>query len=189
MLTKLNYNPENLLVSRNREEVLESIKKFSRKEVYEFYRDGKVKDVLQEIAPGVYEYFDVNDCEHFLEGQKMENAEYCDYEKAKLLKQVWRDLNRPIDKQLWISYPYGVCDNYKQILEREKDIDYYLNSDEKFCILITPIYKKQQPSEGGWRWCKWGEYIGDQKSEAEYLYDEPNIEMVYVYNIYKVVEV
>lgn len=186
MLAKLNFDPEKQLVSNNREDVLESLKRFS-KETYEFYRDGKVKDVLQEIAPGVYEYFDVNDCEHFLEGQKMTNMELCDLERSKLLKQLWRDIpNPPKDRKLYVSYPYGVCDNYEQILEREEDIDYYVNSDEKFCILMTPIYKKEQPAEGGWRWCKWGDYIGDQESEAEYLYDEPNIEMVYVWSIYKI---
>lgn len=188
MLVKLNFNPEQQLISKDRENVLKSLEETCSKEVYEFYRDSKVKDVLTEIVPGIYEYFDVNDPEYHLIGQKLRNTEQCPLERAKLLKKVWRDLGdlHPHTNKIYVSYPYGVCDNYQQIIEREEDIYHYMNSDEKFCIVMTPIRKEEQPEEDGWRWGKWGNYIGDRVSEAEYLYDEPNVDLVYVYQIYKI---
>ena len=78
---------------------------------------------------------------------------------------------------------YGICDNYEQILQ------YYpeLNSlDRKFIISMTPIIKKDESEKDGWRWHKWGEYIGNQNPQHEYLYDEEGIEKVYCYHIYEI---
>lgn len=50
---------------------------------------------------------------------------------------------------------------------------------------MTSIYKNQQPPVGGWRWHKWGSYIGTYESKHEYLYDE-DIDMIYVYHIYEI---
>ena len=76
---------------------------------------------------------------------------------------------------------YGVADNVDQI------IDFYkVNStDLNICINITPIHKSSQPETGGWRWHKWGSYIGTQKSSHEYLYDEKKVELVYVFHVYE----
>jgi hypothetical protein len=79
---------------------------------------------------------------------------------------------------------FGVCDNYKQILEQCPGL---ITSDRKFIISVTPILKKEQSDWGGWRWHKWGEYIGNQKPTTEYIYDEPEIEKVYVYHIYELI--
>lgn len=38
---------------------------------------------------------------------------------------------------------------------------------------------------GGWRWEKWGPYIGTQRSVADYLHDEPDIDYVYTFHVYK----
>ena len=79
---------------------------------------------------------------------------------------------------------YGVCDNFEQVLAL-----YPLNEiDGNFSISFTPMYKKDQPKVGGWKWHKWGNYIGTQESQYEYLYDEKNIDLVYVYHIYKWLE-
>lgn len=80
---------------------------------------------------------------------------------------------------------FGICDNYEQILKEYPELQEY--TDRNFVVLMTPIYKDEQEPRGGWRWHKWGEYIGDKKPTHEYLYDEPDIEMVYVYHIYEVV--
>lgn len=88
----------------------------------------------------------------------------------------------------WHSYKnprenFGVCDNYKQILKEYPE----LKKDKlnKFIVVMTPVYKKDQSSEGGWRWHKWGHYIGKYKPQYEYLYDE-NIDMVWVFHIFEV---
>jgi hypothetical protein len=78
---------------------------------------------------------------------------------------------------------YGVCDNYAQIIEQ---CDELKNENRNFVISITLIEKSKQSPEGGWRWCKWGDYIGNQKSECEYIYDEPKINEVYCYHIYEI---
>lgn len=72
---------------------------------------------------------------------------------------------------------YGVCDNYQQIFEVCPEI---LESDRKFVVTVHHLTKKDQSPEGGWRWHKWGPYIGKQTPTTEYLYDEPVIEEVYV---------
>jgi hypothetical protein len=76
---------------------------------------------------------------------------------------------------------YGVCDNYGQILRYLPIV----RDPRNFIVILTPIYKKHQPKRDGWRWEKWGEYIGIQNSKADYLYDEPEIEMIYVYHVYE----
>ena len=74
---------------------------------------------------------------------------------------------------------YGVCDNVEQVIETFK-LD---NADFDFSITMTPIYKSQQCKNGGWRWHKWGKYIGEYEPKHEYLYDE-DIEEVYIFHIY-----
>lgn len=78
--------------------------------------------------------------------------------------------------------PYGVCDNPDQILAACPEIE---ASDRKFLITITPVEKCNEPDWGGWRWHKWGDYIGTQTPTHEYLYDEPIIDLVYCYHIYE----
>ncbi len=78
---------------------------------------------------------------------------------------------------------YGVCDSPEQIFEKfEKSLD---AADRKFVIGMVRLDKKDQSKEGGWRWHKWGEYIGDQNPTMEYLADEPVIETVYTFHIYE----
>jgi hypothetical protein len=45
--------------------------------------------------------------------------------------------------------------------------------------------KANQPKEDGWRWRKWGQYIGALEPTCEYIADEPHIDKVYVYHIYE----
>lgn len=80
---------------------------------------------------------------------------------------------------------YGVCDNHEQIIKEYPELQEC--KDRNFVVIMTPIYKNEQESEGGWRWHKWGEYIGDKTPTHEYLYDEPDIEMIYVYHIFEVI--
>lgn len=78
---------------------------------------------------------------------------------------------------------YGVCDNPEQVYIRYKFLEKEL---EEYCIFLTPIFKEHQPSEGGWRWEKWGQYIGNKESKADYLYDEPDIDVVFVFSVNKI---
>ena len=81
---------------------------------------------------------------------------------------------------------YGVCDNIEQVKEKYSK---WLNSpDLKFFISFAEVRKSEQSSEGGWRWHKWGGYIGIKEPQCEYLYDEDDdIQKVYCYHIYQLI--
>lgn len=80
------------------------------------------------------------------------------------------------------SVHYGVADSPSQALTR----DAYLKANPDTCVVVffTPICREDEPEHGGWRWYKWGEYVGDQGPKCEYLYDDKHIDMVYAYHIY-----
>jgi hypothetical protein len=101
------------------------------------------------------------------------------------------------DMLLWgrnnhdLSYPhidgipncFGVCDSPAQFLARYREL---LQKDERpFVVSMTHIAKKPGES-GGWRWHKWGPYIGEGHPTQEHLDDEKEFENgVYVYHIYQ----
>lgn len=76
---------------------------------------------------------------------------------------------------------YGVCDNADQILSKWRHLE---AGNQRHFITLTPVCRKDQPARDGWRWEKWGEYIGQQVSTADYLYDEKDIERVFVFHIF-----
>jgi len=75
---------------------------------------------------------------------------------------------------------YGVCDNVEQIKQHYPELN---DSDRMFVVCMTPIY---HDDNGGWRWHKWGQYIGNHTPQFEYLSEEEGIEMVFVFHILEV---
>lgn len=81
---------------------------------------------------------------------------------------------------------HGVCDTPEQIKERWPQLE---TDPRRFVVSVTPMYKANQPTSGGWRWHKWGTYIGTKNPQHEYLADEgPEFEVVYVFEIHQVKE-
>jgi len=80
------------------------------------------------------------------------------------------------------AWYYGVCDGIDNLLEVIPEL---LSPDCEFVVLLHKITKSGQPRYEGWRWHKWGDYIGTQTPTTEYIYDEPEIELVYCYHIYE----
>lgn len=78
---------------------------------------------------------------------------------------------------------YGVCDSVENLLMKCPELAAL--ADRRFIVTLTPIRKAEQSPTDGWRWHKWGPYIGNQKPQTEYIYDEPEIEEVFVYHIYE----
>lgn len=78
--------------------------------------------------------------------------------------------------------PYGVCDSVEQLIAACPELE---APGREFVVTVTPVRKADEPAEGGWRWCKWGEYIGTQNPQCEYIHDEPNIEEVLCFHIYE----
>jgi hypothetical protein len=75
---------------------------------------------------------------------------------------------------------YGVCDTPQQVVDL-----YGLDVlPGRFVVCFVRIRKDKEPERDGWRWHKWGPYIGTQDPQWEYLYDEPNIEEVFTFHIY-----
>ncbi len=67
---------------------------------------------------------------------------------------------------------YGVADNVEQIKEYYKEE--VADLTRKYAISVTPVWQEKQNKGkgGGWRWHKWGEYIGKLNPQHEYLDDE-----------------
>lgn len=78
---------------------------------------------------------------------------------------------------------FGVSDNLDQI----KEVWKVYWSERKFVLEIYEVYKEHQPPRGGWRWSKWGPYIGKREPKAEYLADEPEITEVMIFGFIEVV--
>lgn len=79
---------------------------------------------------------------------------------------------------------YGVADSPGQILVAGGRL--LLAEDRKFVIGVTYISADEQPESGGWRWHKWGPYIGTGVPTTEYIHDEQYLRQVYVYHVYEV---
>lgn len=79
---------------------------------------------------------------------------------------------------------FGVCDNWEQITSKWPEIT---SSERRFVVGLGKVSKSAQSPSGGWRWHKWGDYIGTKDPQHEYLYDEgPEIESIYTFHIYEV---
>lgn len=73
--------------------------------------------------------------------------------------------------------PEAFIEKYHWLLEADPRI---------FAVFFTWIRKSEEPESGGWRWHKWGEYLGVHEPTTEYLYDEPEIEAVVTVRIVEV---
>ena len=83
-------------------------------------------------------------------------------------------------------FSYGVADNIEQVvaLYNNNEDGWFKGNHVIFC---TKILKDPTEPCSGWRWHKWGSYIGTQNPQCEYLNDEPEIDEVIVFHIYKVI--
>lgn len=96
-----------------------------------------------------------------------------------------------LDRGDWEDYPdlgehcsYGVCDSPEQFLSHEVG-GFVAASKRRFCVGFCLIERDHQPQQGGWRWHKWGPYIGAHAPQYEYLAHERDIERVYCYHVYE----
>ena len=86
---------------------------------------------------------------------------------------------------------YGVADSIAQIKEFYKEeIE---DQGKKYFINITPVWqdKGNEDQGGGWRWHKWGPYIGKLNPQCEYLDDEDfgdDFEYILVFHIIDVTD-
>ena len=89
----------------------------------------------------------------------------------------------------YLKAQYGVGDSIEQIKEYFKEeIE---DPNRKYFIAVTPVFqdKENKGKGGGWRWHKWGEYIGKLEPKCEYLDDEDfgdDFEYVIYFHLYEV---
>lgn len=89
----------------------------------------------------------------------------------------------------YLKAQYGVGDSIEQIKEYFKEeIE---DPNRKYFITATPVFqdKENKGKGGGWRWHKWGEYIGKLEPKCEYLDDEDfgdDFEYVIHFHLYEV---
>lgn len=90
------------------------------------------------------------------------------------------------DFETEVIKPYGVADNATQVVEYFKDYEKRNNVDLGECVIgLAPIVKEFQPWQDGWRWHKWGNYIGVKKPQHEYIaHEDDSIKTVWCYHIY-----
>lgn len=95
-----------------------------------------------------------------------------------------------VDPNLWNGYwydktfdvpSYGVADSVEQFLTKYGQL--LRDSPVAFAVGFTEVKRADEPREGGWRWHKWGEYVGEERPACEYLHDEPEIESVVTFSV------
>lgn len=93
-----------------------------------------------------------------------------------------------IDRRGWEDFfddeaipSYGVVDSIDQLFEKfGATIE---ASPLGHAVGFTEVRRGDQPSDGGWRWHKWGKYHGTREPRCEYLHDEPEIESVMTFSV------
>lgn len=97
----------------------------------------------------------------------------------------YKEVRYNFESPIW-TCDYGVADNASQIVDRYNELcEKYPEYMDKhsFVILMHPIFRD---ADTGWRWHKWGRYIGKFPKQCEYLCHERGIDMVYAFHIYEV---
>lgn len=107
---------------------------------------------------------------------------YEDFFNEKIIPLEWT-VDRPI-------IGYGVADNASQVIKHFKKLEKRYKVDLGDCVIaLRPIAKEWQPKDDGWRWHKWGKYIGVKKPQCEYIYDEDDsIKFVWCYELFQVIK-
>ena len=99
------------------------------------------------------------------------------YNFEKFIKERCKEkiLNR------WVAY--GVCDDYSQVVKAHSKL--FSDPAKKYVIGLTTV-KRENQTEDGWKWDGWGQYIGTQNPEHEYIYHDKHIDTVYCYRIFEI---
>lgn len=117
----------------------------------------------------------------------------------------YKTVNPMSNKYLYTVNTYGVADNATQVIRHlenslktyfygnDFDDEFYLGKslvkmielypEYKLVLLMTPHMNTKDCSWGGWRWHKWGEYIGVHEPQHEYLSYEKGIDYVLSYSL------
>lgn len=104
------------------------------------------------------------------------------------------------------SLGYGVSDNATQVFNHlQQALETYLTKDNSYPFFIRgkrlykfltanpnaiymlgfhPVFNHHDGTLGGWRWHKWGPYLGKHTPQCQYLDEEQNIDYVLIWHLY-----
>jgi hypothetical protein len=124
------------------------------------------------IEPGIYKSnfaynFSEEECEETLVSP---NSKYQSIMLKGVLNMSKED-QEFIENYEWVD-SYGVADSVEQIKEHYAKLIH--DPNRKYIIALTIVTQdiSNKGKGGGWRWHKWGEYIGTLDRKCEYLDDE-----------------
>lgn len=104
------------------------------------------------------------------------------------------------------SLAYSVSDNATQVfnhlqhaletyLTKDSSYPFFIQGKRLYKFLITnpdaiymlechPVFNHHDGTSNGWRWHKWGPYLGKHTPKCEYLDEEKNIDYVLLWHLY-----
>lgn len=93
--------------------------------------------------------------------------------------QVFNHLNQVLET-------YLTKDNTHSFFIRGKRLYKFLtdNPDAIYLIRFYPVFNHHDDKIGGWRWHKWGPYLGKHTPQCQYLDEEQNIDYVLLWHLY-----
>lgn len=146
-----------------------------------------VPNGIQILQPGVYDSgFNLSNHLNAIRDGDGEPLWFIkDYPIIDAQRQIYEDTGSLKSAMVDNRNDYGVADDVDQILAYFKsEVD---DPDTTYIIGAT-VVKRNPGGRGGWRWHKWGPYIGTRKPTMEYLDDEPEIDSVMVFHLYQITE-
>ncbi len=57
----------------------------------------------------------------------------------------------------------------------------------KWVVAVHPVFREHEPERDGFRFEKWGPYVGTRKLTRDYLYQCTDIEYICVWHIYQII--
>lgn len=116
-----------------------------------------------------------------------------DKEISNLIVDQWPSFHNyeSLEWDRWIEYTgnpaasFGVVDHWSQLPLKA------LNADPRNLLVFLGRHRRaDQPERGGWRWHKWGPYLGvhapEVSTEHEYLHDATDVVEVWSYCVVEV---
>ena len=94
------------------------------------------------------------------------------------------DMSTKYDGDQWFS-SFGVVDHWSQLPLKALDAN-----PRNLLVYLGRIRRADQPERGGWRWHKWGPYLGvhspETSNDFEYLHDAIDVVEVWTYHVVEV---
>lgn len=145
------------------------------------YFQGERSLGAERLGPGVYGSRCLEDVVNM----------FSDYEVVRDYPE-WPEMEEYFSKARKLGYhpprldawsQYGVADNLHQIRRRYR---HFWATERMFVLQVFMVCKDDEPKDGGWRWHKWGPYIGTQNPRCEYIAHEPKIREVICFSFVEV---